>query len=229
MIMIYTHNDLEAVQIEMAISTFCNARCRRCPRTNSDTGEHVDWLVPEHMPLETFKLILNSKHDGSSKLCRIQLCGEYGDPMMHPHIGEIIDHVMSYENLGLVINTNGGIRNSKWYIELAKKYGQRIYIIFGIDGLDHETNWKYREGVEFDRAYANMTGFNTNDGGAAWQFLVFSWNVHQLEDVHKHAADIDIELKIIVDLEFAKTLDDTGLDELKNRFSNLGVDDYQGI
>ena len=37
------------------LTTYCQAKCRSCARTNQDTGEEADFLVPSHMKLETFE------------------------------------------------------------------------------------------------------------------------------------------------------------------------------
>ena len=230
--MIYTHSDIDSIKTEIEITTYCNARCKRCPRTNPETGAAIDWLVQEHMSLDTFKMIFNNQNAASNKLRHVKLCGQYGDPMMHPHINEIIEYTLEDKNVSMLINTNGGLRNASWYKSIAEKYGRRIYIIFGIDGLDHETNWKYREGVMFDKAYANMVSYQQSGGETSWQFIVFSWNVHQIEDVYKQATELGVELTYIVDLEYAEELriqSDYKIEELKQRFSNLGVDNYQGI
>jgi len=232
--MIYKYDDVDAHKVEMEITTYCNARCRRCPRTNPDTGEPVDWLVQEHMSLETFKMIFSSEYNVSNKVRYVKLCGQYGDPMMNPHINEMMEYVLADEDkdVSMIISTNGGLRNANWYATIAKKYSGRLSIIFGIDGLDHDTNWKYREGVVFDKAYANMRAFNDNDGETRWQFILFEWNIHQIEEAYLHAGELDIEMNFIVDLEYAMRLRERDehhvIEELKQRFQNLGVR-YEGI
>ena len=68
---------------------------------------------------------------------------------MHPDITEFVNHALTLTNL-VVINTNGGLRNKEWYTTMGNKYGEELKIVFAIDGIDHETNWKYREGVDFN-------------------------------------------------------------------------------
>lgn len=40
---------------DFAITSFCQAKCRSCVRTNSDTGEPEQWLTPRHVPFDKWK------------------------------------------------------------------------------------------------------------------------------------------------------------------------------
>ena len=96
--------------LELNITNYCQAKCRTCRRTVTETGETVPWLVLKHMSdIELDSIVektngLNMTYD---------LCGEYGDPMMHPKIQDYIDKLTA---IGYVsINTNGGLRSSEFY------------------------------------------------------------------------------------------------------------------
>lgn len=215
----YKYDDIDSIDLEMAVTTHCNARCRGCPRTDKDTGKKISWLTLSHMKLSTFKAITT----GQDNVRHIKICGEFGDPVMNPQLKDMIDYAMTTTNITMMINTNGGLRNASWYKSLADQYGKRIVIVFGIDGLDHDTNWKYREGVEFDKAYNNMLTFYANGGRVKWQFILFEWNVHQLEDAQKQANDLGIPMIFIVDFDFAESLDKSEIDQLKERLNKIGV------
>ena len=217
--MIYKYEDLDNIDLEMAVTTHCNARCIHCPRTDKVTGKKVSWLTLSHMKISTFKAIIT----GQDMIRHIKICGEFGDPLMNPQLKDMIDYVMTTTNITMMINTNGGLRNTSWYKKIAEAYGKRIVIVFGIDGLDHETNWKYREGVEFDKAYNNMLTFHRNGGRVKWQFILFEWNVHQLEDAQKQANDLGIPMIFIVDFDFAESLGKSEIDQLKERLNKIGV------
>jgi hypothetical protein len=171
---------------DFAITTHCQARCRSCMRTDRDTGKPVSWLKPRHMQHDFFE---NTLKRAGVEIDHIEFCGELGDPMMHPDIHKFIHTGLQYSNV--VIDTNGGLRQPIWYSEIAQKYcrfkrrGSKLMIHFGIDGIDHDTNWLYREGVDFERAMANMRAWFENGGNGTWQFLIFSWNWHQVADAYR--------------------------------------------
>lgn len=179
--------------IEIALTTHCQAKCRSCARTDLDTGEKVPWLKLEHFPLSTYTTILNST---KRHISDVKFCGEFGDPMMHPQVKNFINETFKYNpEMTIDINTNGGLRNQKFYRELASWYPKTLRLHWGIDGADHDTNWKYREGVDFERAMTNMkTWFNWN-GAGDWHFIIFAWNYKQIPLVKQMAEDIGCAMR----------------------------------
>jgi len=181
--------------LDFAITSFCQARCRSCPRTDSDTGEMESWMIPRHQPYETFKKNTLSLQDKNIQF--VKFCGQTGDPMMHPDITDFVDHAFTFANT-VMINTNGGLRNTNWYKTVGEKYGEDLTITFAIDGIDADTNWKYREGVNFNKAWDNMVAYAASNGQAEWDFLIFEWNYHQIPEAARLAKSIgvDIEFKL---------------------------------
>ena len=112
--------------------------------------------------------------------------------MMHPQIDAFIETALKYAP-EVSISTNGGLRQPEWYESIAKKYDGLI-INFAIDGTDHETNWKYREGVDFNRAIDNMTSYRVNGGRGCWWFLIFDWNWHQVPIAKQMADEINMQV-----------------------------------
>lgn len=181
---------------DFALTTYCQAKCRSCARTDQLTGEKKSWVPLKHMDLEVFKQTLDSS-DFKHKLRYIQFCGEYGDPCMHPQIQDFIEVASEYADR-VHINTNGGLRQPAWYAKMAKEYPTQIQIKWGVDGADHDTNWLYREGVDWNRAMDNMRAWFFNGGIGKWHFLVFEWNWHQIPEAWEMAQEIgcEIEFKI---------------------------------
>ena len=179
---------------DFAITTYCQAKCRSCARTNESTGEAQDWLKLKHMDFDMFKRVLET---ANIEFDFIQFCGELGDPCMHPQVEEFTDFALLHAPY-VHINTNGGLRAPAWYKRVAEQYGDRLRIKFGVDGTDHDTNWLYREGVNFKRAMDNMRAFYHAGGVGKWHFLLFDWNWHQIPeavDIAKNDLKCEIEFK----------------------------------
>jgi len=203
------------IDIDFAITSYCQARCRTCPRTNSDTGEQADYLVLKHQDYDAFERnTTNSKYFDTNLINTIIFCGQTGDPMMHPQITKFVDQGFKIGER-VLINTNGGLRSPSWYTEMGEKYGSNLVIKFGIDGIDHETNWKYREGVNFKKAYDNMTAFAKTPGDARWDFLIFEWNYHQIPEVAKLAKELNVEVLYKINNQFHGLIDPAKLPMVK--------------
>lgn len=181
--------------IEFSITTYCQAKCRACPRTDPETGNTASWLNLQHMNIEDFKQ--NIKSFNEIKLTDINFCGELGDPMMHPDINLFLDESLKYASR-VTISTNAGIRKSNWYADSAIKYQEKLDMKFAVDGATHNANWHYREGVVFEKAIENMTAYFQNGGIGKWKFLIFDWNWHQIVDAYNIAKN-----KVGCDIEFA--------------------------
>lgn len=189
-----TINNGMKLNFDFALTTHCQAKCRSCARTNPETGEKADWLELRHMDLGVFRKTLENS---SIEIEQIQFCGEFGDPMMHPEVEQFVDTALEYSKF-VNINTNGGLRGEEWYAMMATKYPRRLSIKWGIDGTDAETNSKYREGVNWDRAMRNMRSWFSSGGQGSWHFLIFEWNWHQVTEAKKLAQDIGCQIQFKV-------------------------------
>jgi MoaA/NifB/PqqE/SkfB family radical SAM enzyme len=179
--------------LEFALTTYCQAKCRSCARTNQDTGEKESWLELKHMDIDVFTSTLELSKD--LNISTIQFCGEFGDPMMHPEINKFIDSAMKFARKSVIINTNGGLRSPDWYTSIVKQYGDKIQIQWAIDGITHDVNWMYREGVDFERAMNNMKAYIEADGEGKWWFIIFEWNWHQIPEARKIANNLGIDIE----------------------------------
>ena len=90
------------------------------------------------------------------------------------------------------------MRRPQWFSAMAQRYQKKLGIVFGIDGIDHETNWKYREGVDFNRAWDNLLSFNNYGGRAVWQFIVFEHNWDQVENAIDIAETLNLHRIVFI-------------------------------
>ena len=71
-------------EVEFAITTFCQAKCPSCVRTMLVKRNK---LKPYHISADVYKTVANNL----TGVNLVSLCGEAGDPLMHPEIDDIID------------------------------------------------------------------------------------------------------------------------------------------
>lgn len=174
-------NQLERIHVEL--SSACNAACPSCPR-NVDGGYTIPWLVPKTMSFDDFKTIFSTEVLQQIKF--FLMCGNYGDPIYCKDLPDILSYIrITNPDIITKIHTNGGIRNTTWWENLAKS-NPNIVVVFSIDGLA-DTNHIYRRNVVWDRVIENAHSFIDAGGSAIWEYLVFAHNEHQIEDARTTA------------------------------------------
>tara|TARA_B100000035_G_C21036812_1_gene571506 strand:+ start:6943 stop:8070 length:1128 start_codon:yes stop_codon:yes gene_type:complete len=172
----------EVKNLHMEISTYCNAACPNCPR-NYASAYTNPLLNLEHLSLENVKKL----HDIFLKIDRINMCGNFGDAIMSPHLIDIIEYIVSVNNkIQILIRTNGGVRNKSFWKKLGQisKDTNQVIVIFSIDGLI-DTNHIYRRNVDWNKLTNNITTYIPNGGIAHWEFLQFEHNQHQIQEAEE--------------------------------------------
>lgn len=161
----------------------CNASCPMCARNIKGEGCIVSL---EDLSLSNFKKHVNKHLDHLEK---VFFCGNVGDPCADINLLKKIAWIKEIKpNIVVGINTNGSIRNTKWWTECATLLkGIYDYVVFSIDGLA-DTNHIYRVGVQFKKVMENAQAYIDAGGSAHWDMLVFQHNKHQVEQC-KHLAD----------------------------------------
>jgi MoaA/NifB/PqqE/SkfB family radical SAM enzyme len=171
----YNYDSLYGIHIEF--TSRCNLLCPQCARVKK---EKVNPDLPlENMPLETVEKIFNELN---GKLEYVHICGNYGDIIAYPYVLEAIDIIQNSGVKFIKIYTNGGARNSSFWMSLAEKLSNnKGQVVFSIDGLD-DTNHLYRVNSNFQKIITNAKTFINAGGSAIWEWLAFAHNDHQVED-----------------------------------------------
>lgn len=183
---------LEIIQWEP--SSFCNAQCIACPRTDRETlttRQHVldDQRYAEKQNIDD---IIDSVLDRRlTNLKEFIYNGTHGDAMMHPHIDYIIDGVAKNKNIMQRVHTNGG---GPWQ-EKLKKIGKNYLIkkpnikfYIAVDGLE-DTGHLYRRNVEWNQLKKNVKILKKYEVPFILSMNVFDHNKHQIEEFKSLATD----------------------------------------
>lgn len=187
----YTYTDIRHVHLE--VSTLCNAKCPLCPR--NFRGYDYNLGYPEvNLTLKDAETIFTT--DFLKQLNYININGNFGDAVMNPEVPEIIKYFKNVNpNLIITLCTNGGARNSNWWLELAKT-GTRV--IFDLDGLE-DTHSLHRQNTLFKTVLKNAKTFIDAGGIAEWKFIVFDHNRHQIEQCRQLSKQLGFETFDMVD------------------------------
>lgn len=163
--------------MHLELTTKCNANCPMCARNYQ--GKTRANLPIAELTLEDCKQLFPK--DFLRQIGFISICGVFGDPINAKYLIDIIKYFYSCnENIFINIYTNGGIKPSEWWAELAREL-KKGYVIFGIDGIG-ETSEIHRRGTNYGTVISNAQAFIGAGGRAKWDYIVFRHNEEQVED-----------------------------------------------
>lgn len=172
--------DNNELVIYLDLSTYCNAGCPQCDRTDIYGGglDKKPWLTNTMWDLDMIK----KAYSDVEGIGKVILCGTWGDPMMVKDIKEIIEYFRS-RDLCVQANTNGGTREPMWWYKLGKNMADPNRITFDIEGTTQEMHSRYRRKVSLEKALENMEAFSLGGGHAVAHCIVFEHNENFLEEI----------------------------------------------
>lgn len=200
-----THYSYYPGVLQLEISSNCNSQCPGCVRTyivdsdnpnhnaditNIQIATHPDIPKNEYIELAVFKSMFTERVKHS--LEAIEFIGTIDDPLAHPQFLDILEFIVSEMPLvRIIIHSNSGLRTPEYFTKMANilNRAQSHRFAFSIDGLK-DTNHLYRRNTSWDKIIANAEAFIAAGGTATWQFLIFPWNEHQVEEAKQLASDM---------------------------------------
>lgn len=177
-------NSIEKIELE--ITSDCNAACPGCLRTQQpekyDIGEFY---------LSDFQRIFPDRRSIENKL--FKFCGVLGDPIKNKDCLAMVEYVVDHGGR-IEISTNAGLCTREWWSRLGEiaQETKRVWVNFCIDG-HRETNHLYRVNTNFNVIERNLHAYAEKSHKAAWVFIVFDHNEHELEIAKKHALDLGLQ------------------------------------
>jgi MoaA/NifB/PqqE/SkfB family radical SAM enzyme len=180
----FKYSQIESVHIE--ITTNCQAKCPMCIRNRKSGLENPNLKLTD-MSFENFKKGLSINF--IKQLKSISFCGNYGDPIINNDLMDIIQYLTKTNpNIRCIIHTNGSARSIEWWKAIANALPQNHIIYFALDGLE-DTHHLYRVGTHYNKIIENSKAFIEAGGIAAWVFIKFKHNQHQLEKARELAIE----------------------------------------
>lgn len=183
----YFYKDILHVDLEM--SSLCNLKCPVCNRRNGGGIKNTGYKET-YLSLERFKQWFDESF--VEQLYSMQMCGNYGDAMTNPELVSILQYIKERNpTIGLTMNSNASGRNSKFWSDLGVLFSdnKKSLLTFSVDGLE-DTNHIYRRGTHWSKIMNAMKSFISAGGQAAWEFLVFKHNQHQVEEARQMAKEM---------------------------------------
>jgi len=171
-------------EINFELSSHCNSKCSQCPRYDMLGNVHKDLNVT-HLDVNVIK---NLPIEGLINLKKVTFCGNFGDPLMHPDLNEIVDFFQAQQ---ITISTNASLRSKQWWSELGTN--KNVTVTFCIDGIGKEHEF-YRRNTSYKKIIENAKSFIEAGGTARWQFIVFKHNEHQISEAKELSRQLGFEI-----------------------------------
>lgn len=186
----YINFDIGVLHLEL--TSRCNALCPMCART---TGlDHDGELLKKRDDLELIDTDPQMLADMLEQMKpflpnHVFINGNFGDPIMYPHLMEVIKMYREAGVAQITLSTNGSAQTAEWWAELATVMRKPDKVIFAIDGLE-DTNHLYRVNTTWSVIMRNAKAFIDNGGIARWDFIGFAHNEHQIDEARQLAEDM---------------------------------------
>jgi pyruvate-formate lyase-activating enzyme len=110
---------------------------------------------------------------------KINLCGNYGDPIYHPEFHDLVSNLKA-RGCNIGITTNGSYRSAEWWQQLISKLDATDQVIFSVDGIP-ENFTQYRVNADWQSIQQAMLICANSSVHTVWKYLVFSYNQHDIE------------------------------------------------
>lgn len=161
--------------MHLEVTSRCILHCPGCPRTS--VVDRLGSFPKQDLDLNDFKKLLDC--ESGKNLTHLHLEGNHGDPIYYPHLFELIDQ---HRDKNFNIVTNGSRRDQQWWSELAARLTKDDWVIFSIDGLEHN-NHIYRKNSDWA---STMTGIETiakSPAKLGWKTIIFSYNYNEIDQI----------------------------------------------
>jgi len=179
-------------KVNLDLSHRCPLECLRCARQTYESdgkgGLKKKPIPGRDITMEEFDKI-------TDYFARIQFCGQYSDPIHHPHF---IDMLRMIKRKGLVsqVHTASNYKSDEWFKEAFEANPDSQWW-FGIDGLPKDSH-KYRVHQDGEMHFKRLKmARQILNKKPIWQYIVFNYNEQDVETAMKMAEEIDVIFNVI--------------------------------
>jgi MoaA/NifB/PqqE/SkfB family radical SAM enzyme len=186
---------IDNVQFDLNVT--CNAFCPGCHRyAFKDDKMYLNPYLTFNTSVDVSVIENIVQNPRLADGVWLDFVGLVGEPAAHKQFLEITDIIYKYKpNAVIQIHTNGGLRSTDFWKELAPKImrqGDASSVVFSIDGLE-DTNNTYRIGVRWEKVMENAKAYIDAGGRATWKCIEFPWNSHQKDEIEQLAKSMGMQ------------------------------------
>lgn len=156
-------------QVELELTTLCNARCQLCYRNYTVYQEH--YPVNKARPLADVIAQLETMPD----LEWVLLVGSISEPTLYKDFFPLVKYIKS-RNIKAEICTNGDTNTITWWKHLGTLLGPEDKVFFTVCGSTQELHEVYRKGTRLHKILLNAAAFKSKSKNDYAQCIRFDYN-----------------------------------------------------
>lgn len=166
------------IGFHLEVTNMCTLECSGCARTRFIEQWPKHWKN-HNLDYNDLTNFLDIDIEGVT----FSLCGNYGDPIYHPDLYNIINILKSRGGI-IEITTNGSYRKQHWWKKILSLLDSNDSITFSIDGIP-ENFTEYRKNADWKSIEVAIKECVKSDVKTIWKYIVFSYNENNVEDARK--------------------------------------------
>jgi organic radical activating enzyme len=167
-------------------TNICTLKCPGCARTRFIDKWPQHWHN-HNIDINQLLKFLDIDLTG----IRINLCGNYGDPIYHPDLIEFVDK-LKQQGAILSITTNGSYKKTDWWKNFVKVLTVNDTVVFSVDGTP-ENFTQYRVNADWNSIHEAMTVCASSSCKTKWKYIPFSYNHETIESARQLSNQIGID------------------------------------
>ena len=172
------------IDVMLDITTRCNAGCPQCHRTDPMGLNKASWLPDINWSLEEFKQAFPEKI--AKHIYNFDFCGTWGDCLTNQDILPMVKYIREVSPEAYIcINTNGSLRNDKFWWELGVTGDKNLSVVFCVEGTTQEMHQNYRQFTFLDKIFNNIDMLSNTPAKIRTQTLVWKHNENHLDEIEK--------------------------------------------
>jgi MoaA/NifB/PqqE/SkfB family radical SAM enzyme len=159
----------KVVDIELELTTMCNAKCGLCYRNYTAFKEHY----PEKKVRPLVDII--KQLDEFPDLEWIRLVGTISEPTLYKDFFGLVKYIKG-RGINIEICTNGDTHKPAWWSKLATLMDHSDKVYFSICGSTQELHEIYRTNTKLENILANARAFRSSNKNDYAQCIRFHYN-----------------------------------------------------
>ena len=212
------HKTQVAANIDLTYK--CNLGCTQCMRyimeKPTEKGSTARVLF-QHKLQNSYDIPLIDLEKIVSFFNLIGFCGGLSDPVFYRYFDDLLEMCKSYKNKKFTIHTAATQKNIQWYEKVFDNTPKNITWVMGLDGLA-DTSALYRRRQNSQLMYDAMLLGSEKNVKIDWQYIVFPYNLHQIDQAKDIAKNNNMNLTLVYSNRDENGKMIQGLDVRRERF-----------